>query len=511
MNLSKTMSTGIHSVVSEGGQSRRSSRRSSILDLVASPTLQDYTSSWKRSQSFGHLDVSDLRETLSRKNSNRTELSIDEETSLISGRHPLNKYNYPESTIEEEDEDRLLSIGLSKSNNHQTILNAINVLIGVGLLSLPLGLYLSGWILGITFLSGAAFLTKYTAILLGRCTERDPSLRSYNDIGKKVLGRKVNYAILLVFLIDLLGGAASLAILFVDSLSSFFPEVPSKVFRLVFGGVVVVFNFLPLNGLSFLSFIGILSTSSVVVIVIISGLLKSEAPGSIFQPEVTNFWPTSFVNVLIAYGIFLCPFGGHPVLVELYRDMRHPEEYSSCMDKTFSFTLVVNLFIGIFGFLMFGMNADSEITRNIMLTENYPKWIPTVVCVFMTLLPLSKTPLVLRPVITAIDDLTFTETELLNSPQGILSPSTQVKRIFSRIAAVVIAITLSVTFNSFSQVLAILGSFICTTICIILPTTFYILLFKDELSYKQKVGFKLVIVVFIILAILGTIAAALYG
>jgi len=50
-------------------------------------------------------------------------------------------------------------------------------------LSLPLAFKYSGWILGTIILSLCGLVTLYTARILARCLDVDPSLITYADIG----------------------------------------------------------------------------------------------------------------------------------------------------------------------------------------------------------------------------------------------------------------------------------------------------------------------------------------
>lgn len=60
---------------------------------------------------------------------------------------------------------------IGQSTLSQTIFNSANVLIGVGLLSLPLGIRYAGWVIGMVGLLASAWVTKYTAGLLAKCLD----------------------------------------------------------------------------------------------------------------------------------------------------------------------------------------------------------------------------------------------------------------------------------------------------------------------------------------------------
>ena len=61
--------------------------------------------------------------------------------------------------------------------------NSINILVGIGLLSLPLAFKYSGWVLGGIIMVLCGVVTLYTARILARCMEVDPTLITYADIG----------------------------------------------------------------------------------------------------------------------------------------------------------------------------------------------------------------------------------------------------------------------------------------------------------------------------------------
>ncbi|KAI9037373.1 putative transporter [Aspergillus affinis] len=68
------------------------------------------------------------------------------------------------------------NVVVGQSTVPQTIFNSVNVLIGVGLLSLPLAMKQAGWLFGLLFLLFAAVTTSYTAKILAKCLDIDRSL-----------------------------------------------------------------------------------------------------------------------------------------------------------------------------------------------------------------------------------------------------------------------------------------------------------------------------------------------
>jgi solute carrier family 32 (vesicular inhibitory amino acid transporter) len=61
--------------------------------------------------------------------------------------------------------------------------------------------------------------------------------------------------------------------------------------------------FLPLRLLSFTSFIGILSTVFIVIVLFIDGLSKKSSPGSLWKPAETSVGPGTFRELGISFGV----------------------------------------------------------------------------------------------------------------------------------------------------------------------------------------------------------------
>lgn len=133
-----------------------------------------------------------------------------------------------------------------------------SVLIGVGLLSLPMGLKYAGWIVGTIALVLCAAVTSWTASLLAKCMDLDPTIITFSDIAYISFGRKARIATAVIFTLELLAACVALIVLFADSLASLFPGTLSLTeFKVVCTLVLVPLQFAPLALLSVTSFVGI--------------------------------------------------------------------------------------------------------------------------------------------------------------------------------------------------------------------------------------------------------------
>lgn len=151
---------------------------------------------------------------------------------------------------------------VGQSTIPQTIFNSVNVLIGVGLLSLPLAMKQAGWLLGLLFLTFAAVTTSYTAKILAKCLDVDRTLVTYADLAYISFGHRARLVISLLFCLELIGACVALIVLFADSLHVLLPELSILQWKIICGFMLLPLNFVSLRLLSVTSILGILSCTS---------------------------------------------------------------------------------------------------------------------------------------------------------------------------------------------------------------------------------------------------------
>lgn len=160
---------------------------------------------------------------------------------------------------EVEQDGKVILVVAGQSTLPQTIFNSTNVLIGVGLLSLPMGIKYAGWICGMIFLALSALVTAYTAKLLAKCMDVDASLITFADLAFVSYGQKARIATSVLFTLELLAACVALIVLFADTLDLLIPGVGVNEWKVLCGLLLVPLNFAPLRLLSFSSVIGIFS------------------------------------------------------------------------------------------------------------------------------------------------------------------------------------------------------------------------------------------------------------
>ena len=410
--------------------------------------------------------------------------------------------------VVETDDGKFIEVAVGRSTMPQTVFNSVNVLIGIGVLALPLALKYSGWLVGLVFLTGAALVTKYTARLLAKCLDVDTSLITFADIAYVSFGNKARIATSLLFSLELIGTCVALVILFADSLAALIPIISVTSWKLLCGIILVPLSFLPLRLLSFTSILGIISCSGLIILVTVDGLIKSGPPGSLRSPAKQHLFPNNWSTLPLSFGLLMSPWGGHSVFPNIYRDMRHPYRYKKALDVTYSFSYLIDLGMATIGLLMFGDKIMDEITSNILVTHGYPRALSICIVIFIAIIPITKIPLNARPIFITIETLAglTTRSHIQRSYTAHLSAFSRafLKGII-RIALVVVFVALAVVVPSFDVIMGLLGSAMCFSICIILPLAFYLKLFGHEISKRERILDWALISICSIMALVGTV------
>jgi len=160
-------------------------------------------------------------------------------------------------TIDPEGDGKLVNVVVGRSTLPQTVFNSTNVLVGVGILSLPLAIRYSGWLVGLSFFLVSALVTSYTAKLLAKCLDADGSLITFGDLAYVSFGPKARVATSILFVLELLAACVALVILFADSLDALIPGWGITEFKILCGVVIIPLVFTPLRFLSLTSVLGI--------------------------------------------------------------------------------------------------------------------------------------------------------------------------------------------------------------------------------------------------------------
>jgi solute carrier family 32 (vesicular inhibitory amino acid transporter) len=84
-----------------------------------------------------------------------------------------------------------------------------------------------------------------------------------------------------------------------------------------------------------------------------------------------------------------------------------------------------------------------------------------------------------------------------------------ISKISIRIFVVALTIVIAIVFPDFDSIMALMGSALCFTICVILPVAFYLKIFGEDIPWRERVLDWMLIITCSVMAIVGTVWAIL--
>ena len=177
-----------------------------------------------------------------------------------------------------------------------------------------------------------ATVTFYTGLLITRCMDVDPNIRSYPDIGEVAFGNKGRIVVSVFMNMELYLVSTGFLILEGDNLQNLLPDVGFEVAGLKIGGKqmfimiagLVVVPTVWLNNMNVLSYI---SASGVLASIIILGsiLWAGMYDGIGFQQKGTLLNWNGIPTAVSLYAFCYC---AHPVFPTLYASMENKRQFS---------------------------------------------------------------------------------------------------------------------------------------------------------------------------------------
>ena len=467
-------------------------------------------------QSFGSISV---RLTASAQRRASILIQQQREASLraLEAEEDEYKEDIAERLVEQEvrPDGEIIERTVGESTVPMTIFNSTNVLIGVGILALPLAVKHAGWVIGLLFLTFAASVTCYTAKLLAKCLDTNSGSTTYGDIAFLAFGSFGRNLTESLFIVELIAANVALIILFADSMNSLMSFISVTGWKCIIALGLVPLNFVSFKILSVTSILGIISTLGILLIVFIDGFIKPHRPGSLRDIAQTYPFPQDWRTLPLSFGLFMAPWGGHSVFPAVYKDMRHPQKYGKALLCTYIFTYGLDLAMAVLGYLMFGDTVHDEVTGNILTSNAYPRALSVLIIVLIAIIPITKLPLSNRPIADTVNKKFLIDLRQMDAKarqRSLKSWKHRTARAVIAISGNVVQLGVSILFPDFDSIMALMGSALCFTICVILPISFYLRIFSlegMEIGRKERLMDWTLIIFCAGLGITGTIFAIL--
>ncbi|XP_058194130.1 amino acid transporter AVT1I-like [Rhododendron vialii] len=362
-----------------------------------------------------------------------------------------------------------------------TCFNGLNALSGIGIISIPYALSQGGW-LSLIILFGVATLCCYTGILLRRCMDADPLIKTYPDIGQLAFGTKGRALVSTFMYLELFLVAVEFLILEGDNLHKLFPQTSFHIGGQTVGGkqcfvILTALVVLPTTWLRSLGLMAYVSAGGVLAsFVLIGSVFWAGGVDGLGFHEKGMLWSWSGLPTTISLYTFC--YCGHAVFPTLCNSMKDRNQFPKVLLVCFVISTISYGLMAVLGYLIFGQSLMSQITLNLP-TQN----MSSKIAIYTTLInPITKYAIILSPIATAIED---------TSPFRNSRSTSCLIRTGLVISTAVVA--LAVPF--FGYVMAFIGSFLSVSVSILFPCLCYLNIYKGY----RRFGLELVLIVAIVL------------
>eukprot|EP00958_Prasinococcus_capsulatus_P025087 scaffold4102_cov404-Prasinococcus_capsulatus_cf.AAC.4 len=420
----------------------------------------------------------------------------------------------------------------------EALANAINILLGVGLLSIPFALREGGWTTSAVFM-GLWATTLYTGKILAQC-QRYPLanggglLQSYEDIGELAFGtlfgckmttssvhqrcalhRVVGHLWPLLHLGGRPSGAPLPRFIVQDTHAPqcahphWCGAVPMH--GRIHSGTTVrretnpeacAGNQMPddsagttwLGDLSKLAPLGRVGALASIALTGVIGYEWLSTPADAVVAQTSLLHLQTFP---VTFGLAAFVYAGHAVFPCIYSSMKEPERYEEMLTTAYSLVGLVCVAIGFAGYSLYGDMSEQEITLNLPAGL-----LATVATALIVVNPCTKFALTLDPVAKFVERRIMAVRPATASPEWDPECTKTV-----RTGLGLFCLYLATSVPSFAYVMSLIGSFLTMIVSVIFPSCCYLKIYGDELNEREKTLNGFVILVGTACAVSGTWSA----
>ncbi|CAD5320816.1 unnamed protein product [Arabidopsis thaliana] len=387
-------------------------------------------------------------------------------------------------------------IPMSRNSSYgQAVLNGLNVLCGVGILSTPYAAKEGGW-LGLMILFVYGLLSFYTGILLRYCLDSESDLETYPDIGQAAFGTTGRIFVSIVLYLELYACCVEYIILESDNLSSLYPNAALSIggFQLdarhLFA-LLTTLAVLPTVWLRDLSVLSYISAGGVIASVLV--VLCLFWIGLVDEVGIHSKGTTLNLSTLpVAIGLYGYCYSGHAVFPNIYTSMAKPSQYPAVLLTCFGICTLMYAGVAVMGYTMFGESTESQFTLN--LPQDL---IATKIAVWTTVVnPFTKYALTISPVAMSLEELI---------------PSRHIRShwyaIGIRTLLVFSTLLVGLAIPFFGLVMSLIGSLLTMLVTLILPPACFLSIVRRKVTPTQMMLCVLIIIVGAISSVIGSYSA----
>jgi vesicular inhibitory amino acid transporter len=416
-----------------------------------------------------------------------------------------------------------------KATTAQCIFNLANILMGVGLLTLPYACKTAGALGGGLAIVSLAFVTWRTSIMIGRELNGDPRPLSYfddspwksplqpgstpearmriplsgfPDIARAAFGDVGSVLLACVLYFELFSCIGIFMVSIGDHMHTLFPSNPATTYMVgtaIFSAVPIIL-LRTARLLSYLSMVGTVATVCVVVAVVLCYVFEGDITERIaetmpnVEPPYHELWNTN--GIPLAFGLVAYCFSGHAIVPSIFCSMERPQDFEKVVNISFGIVLVACLAVGLSGYLMFGSFVLDQVTLS--LEQNSSAALAmTILTYLMILTAISKLTLTMFPLAIGMEEIFA---PYLSTEKGM-----EVVSILIRVVLLCGALLVALFVPSFSFLCSMVGMICTMIVSVIFPAAAYLRLFGPKLGSLEKLMYGVFVVAGSIIAVVGTV------
>ncbi|XP_024402559.1 amino acid transporter AVT1B [Physcomitrium patens] len=386
----------------------------------------------------------------------------------------------------------------------QTVLNIVNLYVGVGLLSLGYAFRLGGWI-SLVVLTAVSYIFAHSAKLICWSFDKVPRsmVQSYPNLGTTAMGKLGHWMVMVMALAEFFGASCMCLIIVWQSIEMLLRSeilclgsmCLSSRHAVIIGSTVIMLPAIwirTFSRLTSISFSGVMSSLLLTAVVVISCAADPNREAihdtsSLFHESV------NWEHLPIGAGILVVSLSGHAGLPSMRRSMKNPQNFEHCLNVAFTLMFLLYATMGSISYFYFGgalkvlvtanLNEASGVTGFVLLSLGKLRiTINEAVTVLVAMSAYSTIPALIYVIAELIMDMIYGTT---SSHQQNRSPGAAdlIARTIVMGLAYMVAI---LAYNVLGSVESTVGGVCSVSVSLLLPSLFYYKLYKEELSASKK-------------------------
>ena len=249
-----------------------------------------------------------------------------------------------------------------KSTTAESIANILNLLMGMGILSLPFAFSKLGWVLSLSLLFTFSVAALFTGTLISEIVTTYTSIKSMYEMVDAAFQLKGRLVFGFVFMLELFAASIAMIILFADSIIMLFPQLQDYKTNLMVGAVVMLTPLTFLDSfkrLTVLSYVGLMSILFLIFTMLMLGVSNLES--TLIDNPISRTWPQDYSQVGLGIGLLFVGFDGHSVFPSLNIQMKHPNRFPVSLSLAYLAVFLIYLMVGAIGYAIFGDGVMPEV------------------------------------------------------------------------------------------------------------------------------------------------------